>query len=265
MTQVAPRGPVGPEETVLVTGAAGRVAAALRPGLRDGWRLRLLDRRVPADVEERVEEVVLADIRDVEATRAAARGCAAIVHLAGIPADAPFEELLDMNLRGTYHVLQAAAAAGCRRFVFASTNHVTGYYPTGTSVTPEMPVRPDGLYGASKVYGEALCRLFHDEIGLEVAVLRIGSSLAKPSEPRHAHTWLSDGDLRHLVRRCLEVPDLDWLMVYGGSANAAGYWDDREARRRLGYTPSDRAESLVSPGPPDRFQGGADVGRRLPR
>jgi uronate dehydrogenase len=98
-----------------------------------------------------------------------------------------------------------------------------------------------------------------------VAVLRIGSSLARPSQARHAHTWLSDGDLRQLVRRCLEVPDLDWLVVYGGSANTASYWDDDEARHRLGFAPSDRADGRVPSGPPDRFQGGADVGRRLPR
>lgn len=256
---------IGPAETVLLTGAAGRVGTALRPGLRGRWRLRLLDLRSPGDVEEGREEVVIADIRDLEATRAAARGCAAIVHLAGIPTDAPHEDLLDANLRGTYNVLQAAATAGSRRFVFASTNHVTGYYPTGTAITPEMPVRPDGLYGAGKAYGEALCRLFHDEIGVGVAVLRIGTSLARPAEPRHAYTWLSDPDLRRLVQRCLEVPDLDWLVVYGSSANGESYWDDADARRRLGYRPSDRADGLAPPGPPDRFQGGPDVPGRLPR
>lgn len=257
--------PIGPEETVLVTGAAGRVAAALRPGLRERWPLRLLDLHPPQEVDEGVETVVIADIRDLEAMSAAAGGCAAIVHLAGIPTDAPHEDLLDVNMRGTYNSLQAATAAGCRRFVFASTNHVTGYYPTGTTVTPEMPVRPDGLYGASKAYGEALCRLFHDETGLEVAVLRIGSSLARPSQARHAHTWLSDRDLRQLVQRCLEAPELGWLVVYGSSANTESYWEDGEARRRLGYTPSDRPGDSVQSGPPDRFQGGDDVGRRLPR
>lgn len=265
VTRVISREAVRPDETVLLTGAAGRVATALRPGLRDRWRLRLLDRRPPADVKEGVEEVVIADIRDLDATHAAAQGCAAVVHLAGIPTDAPHEDLLDVNMRGTYNVLEAATAAACRRFVFASTNHVTGYYPTGTTVTPEMPVRPDGLYGASKVYGEALCRLYHDEVGLGVAVLRIASSLARPSQPRHAHTWLSDRDLRQLVERCLEASGLEWVVVYGSSANTSSYWDDAEARRRLAYAPVDRADGLVPPGPADRFQGGSDVGGRLPR
>lgn len=252
---------IGRDDLVLVTGGLGRVGSALRPGLRQECRLRLLDTRPAHDLDQR-EEAVVADIRDLAAVRAAAEGCAAVVHLAAIPTDAPHDDLLDVNDRGTYNVLQAAVAAGCRRFVFASTNHVTGFYPTGVLVTPEMPPRPDGLYGASKAYGEALCRLHHDHYGLEVAVIRIGSSLARPSAPRHAHTWLSDRDLTQLVRRCLAVADLGWIVVYGGSANRSPYWDDAEARRRLGYAPIDDAGPLVPDGPGDTYQGGPEVGHR---
>ncbi|MBO0702028.1 MAG: NAD(P)-dependent oxidoreductase [Candidatus Dormibacteraeota bacterium] len=252
---------VGAEDLVLVTGAAGRVGSALRPGLRRECRLRLLDRRPVEDLAER-EEAVVADVRDLDQLRVAAGGCAAVVHLAAIPTDAPHEDLLDLNARGTYNALEAAVAAGCRRFVFASTNHVTGFYPTAARVTPEMPPRPDGLYGASKIYGEALCRLFWDHYGLEVAVLRIGSSLDRPSAPRHAHTWLSDRDLVQLVWRSLSVPDLGWIVVYGGSAAREPYWDDGAARRRLGYAPVDDAGPLVPEGPPDTYQGGPEVGRR---
>lgn len=244
-----------------MTGAAGRVGSALRPGLRRRCRLRLLDRRPVEDPGEG-EEAVIADIRDPDQMQEATNGCAAVVHLAAIPTDAPHDDLLDVNDRGTYNVLQAAVTAGCRRFVFASTNHVTGFYPTTLRVTPEMPPRPDGLYGASKAYGEALCRLHHDHYGLEVAVIRIGSSLTRPSAPRHAHTWLSDRDLVQLVWRCLTVPDLDWIVVYGGSVAAEPYWDDAAARRRLAYEPVDDARSLVANGPADTYQGGPEVGRR---
>ncbi len=252
---------MGAPDLVLVTGAMGRVGSALRPGLRRKCRLRLLDRRRVDDLDAG-EEAVVADIRDPGQMREAAAGCAAVVHLAAIPTDAPHDDLLDVNGRGTYNVLQAAVAAGCRRFVFASTNHVTGFYPTEVRITPEMPPRPDGLYGASKVYGEALCRLHHDHYGLEVAVIRIGSSLARPSAPRHAHTWLSDRDLTQLAWRSLSVPDLDWIVVYGGSAAREPYWDDAEARRRLGYVPVDDAGPLVPEVPADAYQGGSEVGRR---
>ena len=248
-------------ELVLVTGAVGRVGSALRPGLRGEWRLRLFDLRQARDLHQR-EEALVGDIRDLDQARAAAAGCAAVVHLAGIPTDAPSDDLLDVNARGTYNALQAAVAAACRRFVFASTNHVTGFYPTSVRVTPEMPARPDGLYGASKAYGEALCRLHHDHYGLEVVVLRIGSSLARPSAPRHRHTWLSDRDLVQLVSCSLAVPDAGWVVVYGGSAVRDPYWDDSEARRRLGYVPVDDPGPLVPEGPGDTYQGGPEVGIR---
>lgn len=257
--------PVRSDERVLLTGASGRVGSVLRPALRACFRVRLLDLRQPDEVEAQSEEVVVADIRDLEAVTAAATGCAAVVHLAGIPTDAPFDDLLEANLRGTYNVLEAARRAGCRRFVFASSNHITGYYPIETRVRPEMPVRPDGLYGASKAYGEALCRLFHDETGMAVGVIRIGSAaLPVPSRARHAHTWIADSDLQALVLRCLDAADLGYVTVYGGSANRASYWDDTDARRRIGYAPQESADGKVPTEPEDRYQGGSRVGHLLP-
>jgi uronate dehydrogenase len=242
---------------VLVTGGAGRIGRALREGLRGRCALRSLDVAPIEPVEG--EEARAVDIRDLDALTAAAAGCDAIVHLAGIPREADHETLLDVNLRGTYHAFEAAVRAGCGRVVFASTNHVTGFYPSETVVTPDVPVRPDSLYGASKAYGEALGRLYHDRHGLAVAALRIGSFLPAPSLPRHAHTWISPRDMTELVWRCLVTPDLGWLIVYGGSANREAYWDDAAARRRIDYRPTDSADRLAG-GEGDRYQGGPHVG-----
>lgn len=244
---------------VLLTGAAGRIGTALRAGLRGRCELRSLDVRPIEDVAEG-EEARVVDVRDGAAFAAAAEGCEAIVHLAGIPTtDAPHDALLQVNVLGTYNAFEAAVAARCGRVVFASTNHVTGFYPSGDVVTPDMPVRPDSLYGVSKVYGEALGRLYHDRHGIDVAAIRIGSFLPSASQPRHAHTWISHRDMTELVWRCLVTPALGWLVVYGGSANRHSYWADAEARRRIGYTPVDSADDLAG-GPEDRFQGGSKVG-----
>lgn len=245
---------------VLITGAAGRIGSALREGLSDRCRLRSLD-LLPVPRVAPDEEVVEADIRDLGALTAAARGCDAIVHLAGNPSpDADHESLVDVNLRGTYNLFEAAVAAGSGRVVFASTNHVTGFYPVGTTVTPAMPPRPDSLYGVSKLYGEALGRLYHDQHGLGVAAIRIGSFLPVPSHPRHARTWISPRDMTELVWRCLVLPDLGWLVVYGGSDNQRAYWDDGEERRRLGYVPADSADEVAG-GATEQFQGGPNVRR----
>ncbi|HEX4214270.1 MAG TPA: NAD(P)-dependent oxidoreductase [Candidatus Dormibacteraeota bacterium] len=249
------------ERPVLVTGASGRAGGALRQGLAGRCRLRLLDLRPPPDPGPE-EEVVANDIRDLGALTDAAKGCRAIVHLAAIPHEAEHEAMLDVNLRGTYNAMEAAVSAGCERLVFASSNHVTGYFPSDRRVDTSLPPRPDGLYAVSKVYGEALGRLYFDRDGLRVAAIRIGSLLPEASQPRHAHTWISHRDFAELVWRCLETPELGFLAVYGGSDNHNAYWDDREAWRRIGYRPQDSADAFAAPAPPDAYQGGHNVGRR---
>ena len=49
-----------------------------------------------------------------------------------------------------------------RRIVFASSNHVTGFYRQDEVITPKDPVRPDGFYGLSKAFGENLAQLYWD-------------------------------------------------------------------------------------------------------
>jgi uronate dehydrogenase len=184
-------------------------------------------------------------------------GCAAVVHLAGIPHEVGFEELLDTNIRGTYHVLESARHCdGCKRVILGSSNHVTGFYPANQTITALAPPRADGLYGVSKAYGEVLGRLYHEKHGLEVVAIRIGSFAARPASPRHAHTWISPRDMAQLVLRCLEAPDVGWLVVYGTSDNGRSYWDDRDVWRRLGYAPEDSADGVLDGSGGDAFQGG---------
>jgi uronate dehydrogenase len=248
------------DDPVLITGAAGRVGGALRAGLAGRCPLRLFDLRPASDLGPG-EEMVCGDINDLPALTAAAAGCRAIVHLAGLTVKMDHEALLNVNLRGTFHALEAAVAAGCERFVFASTNHVTGFYPVDVPVTPDMPPRPDSLYGVSKAYGEVLGRFYHDRYGLGFAAIRIGSALPAPVAPRHLRTWISDPDIAQLVWRCLSAPELGFLVVYGASDNRHRYWADDEQRRAIGYAPSDSADVTgLDPGVPDRFQGGPSIG-----
>lgn len=243
---------------MLITGAAGRIGTVLRDGLAGRTTVRLLDIRPM--VARPGEDVVTADIRQPGALEPAVAGCTAIVHLAGIPTEAAgFDELLETNIRGTYHLLEAARSSGtCRRVILGSTNHVTGFYPSDETITPEAPPRPDGLYATSKAYGEVLGRLYHEKHGLEVVAIRIGSFAPRPTSPRHARTWISPRDMAQLVWRCLEAPDVGWLVVYGTSANRRRYWDDGDAWQRIGYAPEDSADGALDGerGGADAFQGG---------
>jgi uronate dehydrogenase len=145
----------------------------------------------------------------------------------------------------TYNIFEAARRAGVRRVVLASSSRVTGLYPQTVRVGPESPVRPDGHYAVSKVFGEALGRLYADRHGLEVVCLRIGTFLEQPTDVRHLSTWLSPRDCIQLIRRCLEAKELDFMVVYGVSANTRR-WCSVDGWGRLGYTPRDDAEEFAS-------------------
>ena len=112
------------------------------------------------------DQVVAADVADLEGLIELVAGRDGVVHLGGIADEADFHDLATVNVVGTYHVLEAARRAGVGRVVFASSNRLTGSYDTDTTVDPAMPPRPDGFYGVSKVAGEALCRLYADKFGL---------------------------------------------------------------------------------------------------
>jgi uronate dehydrogenase len=233
-------------ERVLLTGAGGKVGSCLRDGLRDGLReLRLSDLQSIAP-ETPNETDFPADVSDFDAVSRAVEGVEAVIHLGAVPVEAPFEELAGPNLHGVYHVFEAARRAGVRRVIYASSNHATGFYPTTQRLTGAEPVRPDGLYGAAKAYGEALGRMYADRFGLEVISVRIGSMTGgEPTEPRHLSTWLSPGDAVRLFAACLTAPDVGYAVVYGASANTRGWWDLGSARA-LGYEPRDNAEDYAA-------------------
>jgi uronate dehydrogenase len=242
---------------VLLTGAAGTIGSHLRAPLREAAsELRLTD-VAPLEAEADNETVHPADLTDLDALCAAADGVEAIVHLGGVPVEAPFAELAPANLTGCYHAYEAARLGGATRFVFASSNHATGYYPVDHRLVGNEPPRPDSLYGVTKVYGEALGRLYHDKFGLRVACLRIGSFQERPLDARMLATWLSPPDAAQLVLACLTSPELQFSVLYGVSANHRSWWAAAPARR-LGYEPQDDAEAFADelPGAVDGPQGG---------
>jgi uronate dehydrogenase len=230
---------------ILLTGAAGRIGSSLRAPLRTAAsELRLTD-VAPLEPEAPNETVYRADLTDFAAICSAAEGVEAVVHLGAEAGEATFEELAAANLTGCYNVFEAARLAGVKRVVFASSNHATGFYPVDQRLIGDEPTRPDSFYGVTKVYGEALGRLYHDKFGLEVACLRIGTFRERPTEPRMLHTWLSAPDGTRLVVACLTSPALGFAIVYGVSDNRRAWWSTEPARR-LGYVPEDDAEAFAA-------------------
>ena len=246
---------------MLITGAAGAIGSCLREGLEP-----LVDELVLTDVDavkpkanERFMGAVLAD-RDAIAR--AVEGVDAVIHLGAVSTEAPFDDLVGPNFIGAFNVFDAARREGARRIVFASSNHATGSYPVEQTLTGCEPTRPDSLYGVTKVYGEALGRLFVDKFDMEVVCLRIGTFAERPRQVRDLATWLSHADAVRLFAASLSAPDVGFQVVYGCSANTRRFWD-LTSGRELGYEPQDDAERYAGDvgGTPHRFQGGSFTAR----
>ena len=232
--------------TILITGAAGGIGTLMRPRLaRPGRVLRLLD-VAPLTAGEG-EEVITASVTDLAALEAACAGVDAVIHLGGISLEAPWADILEVNINGTYTVYEAARRAGVPRVMFASSNHAVGFhtpdeYPLGEDVV----TLPDTYYGVSKVTGEALGALYHHRYGLEVICIRIMTCFAKPGNVRALSTWLSPDDCARLLEACLAAEKPGYRIVYGVSANTRGGWVSLDEARALGYEPQDDAEVFAA-------------------
>jgi uronate dehydrogenase len=252
-------------ERVLITGAAGGIGRRLRADLAGAYPLLRLSDRVPPATAGAGEEVVVADLADLSACEALCAGIDGIVHLGGQAIEADWATVLQANIVGCYNLFEAARRRGVRRVVFASTNHVIGFYPRATRIDHQVPPRPDSRYGVSKAFGEALGRLYADKYGLGVMCIRIGNFGDRPLDRRRLSIWISPRDFTQLVRIGLEHPDLHYEVVYGASESDRSWWDNANAYR-LGYRPEDESEPFaaeilaVEPEPTDlvaeRFQGG---------
>jgi uronate dehydrogenase len=252
-----PQARPGAGRTVLVTGAAGRIGRVTCAGLAArGWKVRGLDKDALDGVDGLADPPVVADVRDAAAVRKATEGVDAVVHLAGIPTEAPFEEILGANIEGTFVVFDAARREGVRRIVYGSSHHAVGYAPRTALATVDAPPRPDTYYGVSKVFGETLGSVMSDRYGLEVVCLRIGVWKQYPESVRDLSIWLSPADGVRLIQAALTAPDVTFSVVYGISANTRAWWDLAPARA-LGYLSVDDAEDyaediLVASAEPDR-------------
>ncbi|MEW6420820.1 MAG: NAD(P)-dependent oxidoreductase [Deinococcota bacterium] len=230
---------------VLITGAAGEIGSALREGLRGHFPiLRLTDHR-DLGAAQPGEEIVRADLTQMDEVRAAMEGVDAVIHLGGIANEHTYEQIRAVNMDGTYHVLEAARQAGVRRVAFASSIHAVGFYPRSEKVSPDMPVRPDTYYGVSKVFGEALGRMYWERSGLEFVGIRICSFQPRPQDARHLSTWLSPRDAVQLFEKAVTAPDVGFLIVAGISGNTRR-WMTEDGWDRLGYVPQDNAETYAA-------------------
>src|SRR3954454_14016038 len=201
---------------VALSGAGGQVGSVLRPRLLErGVKLRSGGGQRPLTPVSDAEEVMHGDLRDPEVVDRLLRDIDVLIHFAGTSVERPLPEIIENNLRGLVEVYEGARRHGVKRIVFASSNHAIGMYPVTERLSLDCELRPDGFYGLSKVWGEALARMYWDKHGIESVCVRIGSCVERPTEPRHLSTWFGHRDLMHFLDRCVEAEHVGFLTVWG--------------------------------------------------
>lgn len=245
---------------ILVTGLSGLIGSALRDSLSADHELTGFNRSEVAGVTS-----VRADLSDREALKSAVAGQDVVIHLAAKAGENySWEELRDTNIEGTRNVFAAATEASVPRVVFASSGAtvagyefdepyralVEGRYDDLPDRWPlidvQTPTRPRGVYGSTKVWGEALARHYSDMTATRFINIRIGYVNAEdtPTGPRQQSVWCSQRDVVSAITLAsLKEIETGYATFFANSDNRYGYRDLSHGEKLLGYVPRDRAQA----------------------
>ena len=207
-----------------------------------------------------------ADISDLEQILPAFQGIDSVLHLSAYLTNVnDWENTNKVNINGTYNVFEAARRNKVSRIVFASSGStMLGYeldYPYGDIARGEQgnipenwdlvdykdPVRPDSLYGVSKIFGETLGRYFSDYYGISVINIRLGAVLDtdKPKLVRHYPGYLSHADCVNIIDLCLSAPASIKFETFDAISDNKLKWRDTSlATDLLGWNPVGKSEQF---------------------
>lgn len=262
------------KKSVLVTGVYGLVGSVIYKRLQkspEAFEVFGMDRssimsdRVAPEeaIEVPADKFFQSDLADIDKLTNIFEGKHTVVHMAGNPnTDAGWDSLLENNICGAYHVLEAAKRARVSRVVLASTIQVsTGwarfvepykYIPIGEfHKVPETidPIKttdatwPINLYAASKVFGETLARAYSSSSDLSCICIRIGAVNSRDEHPKHlSPLYCSQNDIGRLAECCINAPEsLKFDIFYGMSGNKYLWPDISNAKKTVGYVPEDQS------------------------
>lgn len=224
---------------VLVTGAAGTIGKPVCEALgQRGHTIRRFD-RLPSGAGE-----IIGDIADGALVLEACRDMDAVVHLAAMPDDAPFFELVPPNVIGLFNILDAARRCGVKRVVLASSVQVCW------SHGPHEPrsgaqAEPHNHYALTKLWAEEMGAMYARISPLSIIAARIGwmvRDLREALEIRRkamTRNYISRRDVAHFMACALEATEGGFQALYAVGPEGQGSYDLDTPRQRIGFAPQD--------------------------
>lgn len=200
---------------VLVTGSAGHLGEALVRALRGRG-----EDVVSVDILASAFTTHVGSIVDRDCVRRCMEGVEAVFHAATLHkphvATHSRQDSVDTNVSGTLNLLEEAAAAGVRAFVYTSTTSVFGDAMAPAEgapavwVTEEVRPQPKNIYGATKAAAEDLCRLFSRNNGLPCIVLRTSRFFPEEDDDRRVRAEYADANVKanEFLFRRVDIEDV---------------------------------------------------------
>ena len=200
---------------VVVTGSAGHLGEALVRVLRDGGH-----DVIGIDVKASPYTTVAGSITDRDAVRRCVAGADAVLHTATLHkphvGSHGKQAFVDTNVTGTVILLEEAADAGVRGFVFTSSTSAFGRALTPAPgapaawITEDVVPRPRNIYGVTKTAAEDLCELAYAERGLPVIVLRTSRFFPEGDDRDDVRSAFADPNVKanEFLYRRVDVADV---------------------------------------------------------
>jgi UDP-glucose 4-epimerase len=203
------------DRKVLVTGSSGHLGEALVRTLQ-GLNYDVVGIDIlPSQHTRKVGSIV-----DREFVRESINGCDAVLHCATLHkphvATHNNQEFVDTNVTGTLNLLEEAAAAKVRSFVFTSTTSVYALAVAGSQdssvpwITEEVNPIPKNIYGVTKIAAEGLCELFHRRRGLSCIILRTSRFFSEEDDRKEIREAYDDTNVKvnEFLYRRVDIEDV---------------------------------------------------------
>lgn len=176
-----------------------------------------------------------------------------VIHLGGIPhPDSSFEDLLELNIKGSYNVLESLVGNKKTKVIVASSAQVNEAHPVDVQTNENMLTAPKNLYGVSKTYLEQLSHYYVYQKGLTIFALRIGAydEIKRTNQNlnrRDLSAYLDPSDFNHMIDCLLNNTGEKKYGVYNCiSDNTYKRLDITKAREELNYSPKFDAFKLAN-------------------